>query len=186
MAENNWLIIELSEAGESASRAELESALRTLLGETVEWFIPIHHEKMGSYISTSVLFEGYVFIRDCEDTRNCVHDIREHRMFNRILQNGGRFDVVDSHTILALRRKLKNSIKREFLIGTPVRILEGVFTDLIGVVIDNEDDGRKVVVRIKRQSREWVVPLPSTSVREADKTEIQITSDSTGVPPCTV
>jgi len=181
---NNWLIIELSEAGEKASRAELESALRTLLGENVEWFIPIHHEKMGSYVSTSVLLEGYVFIHDCDDARNCVHDIREHRMFNRILQIGSRFDVVDSNTVLALRRRLKNSIKREFLVRTQVRILEGVFKDLIGEVIDNEDDGRKVVVSVKRQSREWVVPLPSTSVREADKTEIQITSDSTGASPC--
>jgi transcription antitermination factor NusG len=184
VAESNWLVIELSEAGESASRAELEAALRTLLGESIEWFIPIHHEKMGSYVSTSVLFEGYVFIRDCDDSRNSIHDIREHRMFNRILQCGGRFQTVDSYKIGVLRKKLKNSIKREFLVGTQVKILEGVFTDLLGEVIGNEDEGRKVVVRVKRQSREWVVPLPSTSVREADKIEIPITSDSTGVESC--
>jgi len=174
----------LSEAGEGASRAELEAALRSFVGEDVEWFIPIHHERMGSYVSTSVLFEGYVFVRDCDTTRESVHDIREHRMFNRFLQSGGRLDTVDSYTIGALRRKLKNSIKHSYVVGTQVKILEGVFTDLIGEVMDNEDDGRRVIVKVNRRSREWIVPLPSTSVREASKIEIPITSDSTGVPQC--
>lgn len=171
MAGSKWLILELSDAGVSANHAEMEAALRTLLGESVEWFIPIHHEQMGSYVSTSVLFEGYVFIRDCHEARSFINEIRDHRMFSKVLQNRGQYQTIDSYTIGALRRKLKNSIKREFVIGTLVKILEGVFTDLVGEVIGNEDEGRKVVVRVKRQSREWVVPLPSTSVREADSVE---------------
>jgi transcription antitermination factor NusG len=185
VAENkngSWLILELSEAGESASRAELEAALTRMLGENAEWFIPIHHEMMGSYVSTSVLIDGYVFIRDKGNVRNALAEIRDHRMFSKVLKNGGKFTTVDRSTVNILKDKLRESIKREFDPGTQVKILDGIFTDLVGEVISSEDDGRKVVVRIQRQTREWVVPLPSTSVRKADLIDLPLSSlDTTGV-----
>jgi transcription antitermination factor NusG len=172
VAESNWLILELNEYGEAATRGELEYSLREMLGQDAEFFIPIHHEKMGSYISTSVLFEGYIFIRDSLEIRARLGDIRDFRLFSRILESNGRIQTVDSRTIGGLRRKLKNSMRKRFNPGTPVKILEGTFKDLIGEVMSVENNGRKVMVQVKRLSREMIIPVPSTSIREADPVEI--------------
>ena len=52
---SKWLILELSETVENINYQEIESALCSIFGDEVDYFIPIHHERIGSYISTSVL-----------------------------------------------------------------------------------------------------------------------------------
>lgn len=164
MADNQWLVIELSEQGESAGYAELENALTETVGS--EYFIPVHHEKMGSYVSTSVLFEGYVFVRDSSNARTQLDDLRDSRYFSRVLENQGRPQTVDSRAIGVLKRKLKNSTKKKMKIGTKVKVLEGIFENLVGEVVGDEDGGKKVIVKISRLSRQMIAPLPATSVVE--------------------
>lgn len=164
MADNQWFVIELSEQGEAAGYAELENALSETVGP--DYFIPVYHEKMGSYISTSVLFEGYVFVKDSFRTRSSFEDIRESRYFSKVLGNPGRPKTIDSRTIGILKRRLKNSTKKKIKSGIKVRILNGIFENLIGEVIGSEDNGKRVIVKINQLSRQMIAPLPATSVVE--------------------
>jgi transcription antitermination factor NusG len=161
------LILELNDV-ENASYKEIETAIIMVFGDDIEYFIPIYHERMGSYLSTSVLMEGYVFFRDCERVRQKAANIREQKTLSRFLSLNNKFQTVSTAVINDLKKKLKNSLKRKFEEGASVRVLEGVFKNLIGEVIDVEDKGRKVMIRIKRISREIIAPIPATLLERVE------------------
>ncbi len=162
---NRWLILELNDTLESITYREIEAAILTTFGE-VEYFIPIHHEQMGSYISTSVLMEGYAFVRDCTENRQNINNLRDQRVFMGALCVAGKFQTLTSDAIGSLKRKLKHSLKKRFSNGTRVRVLDGVFKKLVGEVISVEDNGKKIVVKIIMISREIIAPIPSTLLEE--------------------
>lgn len=166
---SKWLILELNETVESINYQEIESALCSIFGDKVDYFIPIHHECIGSYISTSVLMEGYVFIKDCAEVRQNLNSLQESRIFVGALFGAGKFQTVDSDVIKTLKKKLKNSLKRRFNIGVKVVVLEGIFKNLIGEVISIEENGKKIMIKIKRLSREIIAPIPSTLLREVQE-----------------
>ena len=162
---DQWLILELNDI-ENLTYKDIENAVITTFGDGVEYFIPIHHESVGTYTSTSVLMEGYAFIKDCSEIRNSVFNLREHRVFSRVLSCSGRFQTLSSEKISDLKKKLKHSMKRKFFVGSKVKVLEGTFKNLIGEVIGIEENGKRIVVKIKRISREMIAPIPATLLEE--------------------
>jgi len=166
VAEYNWLVVELNDRGISAEQKEIEHALREMLGDDAEFFIPIHREQMGSYISTSILFDGYIFVRDSPTIRDKLSDIHEYRYFSKVLSSQGKLQKVNTRAVGVLRRKLVYSTRKRLKPGIQVKIIDGVFKDMPGEVAGIEDKGSKVIVRVKTISREWMVPLPATSVLE--------------------
>jgi transcription antitermination factor NusG len=166
VAVSEWIIIELNEHSDSAGYPELKAAVQSIFGVDVDFFIPKHHEEMGSYISTNTLFDGYVFVKDCEDVRNNLPNVKESRFFQGVLKQGGKISTVDSHVIGGLRKKLKNSLKKKFKTGANVKILDGIFQNLVGSVISTEDNGRIVNIQIRCMSREIIAPVPTTCVEE--------------------
>lgn len=163
---DQWLILELNDNFEDISYQEIEVAIIMAFGDGVDYFIPIYHECVGSYTTTSILMEGYAFVKDCPEIRQNINNLQEHKIFSRVLNYSGRYQTVNSNIIGGLKRKLKNSLKRKFSAGTKVQVLEGVFKNLIGEVIGIEDSGTKIMVRIKRISREIIAPIPSTLLKE--------------------
>ena len=162
MAVANWLILELCDFIDNITYKDIEGAITVTFGEGIEYFIPMHHEEMGSYTSTSTLMDGYVFVKDCPEARDCLLDMKDQRLFSKVLCKKGEFITVNSRTIAGLKHKLSNSLKKRFVPGTNVKILGGVFKNLIGEVIGVEDKGLKIMVRIKRRSREMIAPIPAT------------------------
>lgn len=159
---DQWIIIELNDSIEDVEYRDIEAAILTTYGDGIEYFIPIHHEKMGSYTSTSTLMEGYIFLRDCSQVRDNMINLKENKIFSRALCQSGKFQTVNSSVIKGLKNKLKSSIKRKFAEGSRVKVLDGIFKNLIGEVMCVEDDGKKIMVKIKRISREIIAPIPAT------------------------
>lgn len=164
---DQWYIIELNDSIEGLAYRDIEAAILTTFGD-VDYFIPIHNEKMGSYTSTSTLMEGYAFIKDGEGIRENMLNLRESKIFSKVLVQSGKYQTISSTEIRSLRAKLKNSLKRKFSEGTKVKILEGIFKNLIGEVIGVEDDGKRIMVKIKRISREMIAPIPATLLEAID------------------
>ena len=158
----NWLILELSDFIDNITYKDIETALISTFGDKAEYFIPIHFEEMGSYTSTSTLMDGYVFLKNCIDVQECLVNLKDQRLFSKILCEKGKFVTIDSRAIAGLRMKLKNTLKKKFTTGSQVKILDGVFKNLIGEVIGIEDQGKSVIVKIKRVSREIIAPIPAT------------------------
>lgn len=163
---SKWIIVELSEQSDTAGYPELRAALLNIFGSDAEIFIPKHHEEMGSYVSTNTLFDGYVFVKDSSEVQSRIGNIKDSRYFQSVLRSSGKISTVDSHIIGGLRKKLKNSLKKKFKKETKVKILDGIFQNLIGDVISTEDNGRVVNVKIRCMSREIIAPVPTTCVEE--------------------
>lgn len=165
---DQWLILELNDTIEDVNYQDIKGAIVTIFGAKVDFFIPIHHERMGSYTSTSVLMEGYAFIKDCLEARQGINNIHESKILSSALFYSGKYQTVKSSVISDLKRKLRNSLKKKFQIGSNVLILGGIFKNLVGVVIGIEDDGKKIMVKITRISREMIAPIPSTLLRKVE------------------
>lgn len=160
---SNWLILQIDDSKGNPEYHDIEKSIVSLFGDGVDFFIPIHFEKIGSYISTSVLIEGYVFIKDCTHVRQILATARDTRIFNGALYSStGRMYTLPATTIGVMKRRLKNSLRKDFQPDTKVKILGGILSGLIGEVVDIEDRGLKVNVRIKRHSREILAPIPAT------------------------
>lgn len=168
MAVANWLILELCDFIDNISYKDIESALTVTFSDGIEYFIPMHYEEMGSYTSTSTLMDGYVFVKDCPEARNCLANMKDQRLFSKVLCKKGQFITVNSRVIAGLKHKLSNSLKRKFVPGANVKILGGVFKNLIGEVIGIEDKGLKIMVKIKRRSREMIAPIPATLLEKVE------------------
>ena len=166
MNQPKWYIIELSEYGESASYPDRVAAIQSVFGSDAEYFIPIHHEKLGSYTSVNVLFEGYVFVKDSEIVRSNFMNIKENRLFTGLLKSGGKVQTLDSRTIGALRRKLKNSLKKRLTEGVKVKVHDGVLENLDGEIISVDKEGKVANVRIVCLSREIIAPIPTTCLEK--------------------
>jgi len=169
MGNSEWVIIQLNEAMENISYGDIKSAIANTFGNTAEYFIPIHHEKIGSYTSTSTLIQGYVFVKDSLDVREALSSVGDNRLFARVLMRGKRIETIPASAVASMRRRLKNSLKRKFEIGTTVRIREGALKDLTGDVVSLEEDGLTVIVKISRYSRDILAPVPATLVEEASE-----------------
>lgn len=161
---SQWLIIELSDLVDNPSYCEIENAITSVFGDKSDYFIPIHYEKMGSYTSTSVLLQGYVFVRDCEQVRNSLSNIHDSRLFQGAIVRGGKIQTVDSNAVAVLRRKLRQSLKKRFAVGTKVLICDGPLKNLTGEIVGKEDDGLTLTVKVVRISREILAPIPATLV----------------------
>lgn len=161
---NRWLILELNDIFEDVTYKDIQNAIINVFGDSVEYFIPIAYEQMGSYVSTNTLLEGYAFVKDCYEVRQNMFNVKEEKIFTGFLYYGGKYQTVSSRTIGGLKRKLKNSLKRKYIIGSKVKILDGVFKNLVGEIISVEDQGKKIVVKIKRLSREIIAPIPATII----------------------
>jgi hypothetical protein len=170
---SQWLIIELSESGETSDYNVIESAILNLFGSEVDYFIPAYHEKMGSYLSTFVLFKSYIFIKDSPHIRKCLHDIYDYRIFAGTLKSNGKIQTVGAHIVGSLKRKLQLGLKKKIKIGSRVKIMEGIFKGLEGDIMSVEEDGRQATVCIKRLSREMIAPIPVTSIMEVEPHSVE-------------
>lgn len=166
MVQPNWYILEINESGETATYPEIVAGLQTVFGQDVEYFIPIYHEQMGSYTSTNVLFEGYVFVKDSDIVRSNLINIKDSGLFSGLLKICGKIKMLGSKDIAILRRKLKSSLNKKFQVGTKVKVHEGVFQNLEGEILSMESGGKIASVRIKCLSREIIAPIPTTCIEE--------------------
>jgi transcription antitermination factor NusG len=164
--QSDWYILEINEHGESATYPELVAAIQEVFGVDAEYFIPIYHEQLGSYISTNTLFEGYVFVKDSDTVRSNLINVRDSQIFSGLLKMCGKIQMLGSKEINNLRRKLKNSLNKKFQQGVKVKVHEGVFQNLEGEVLSIEDNGRIANVRIVCLSREIIAPIPTTCLEE--------------------
>ena len=157
-----WLILELNDFLDNIQYKDIECALLTTFGSEIDYFIPIYYEEIGSYTSTSTLMDGYVFVKDSPAIQKNIGNIRDHRLFSKVLCDKGHYATINSRVIAGLKHKLRNTLKKKYKTGSKVKVLDGVFKGLIGEVIGIEDDGRRIMIKINRVSREMIAPIPAT------------------------
>lgn len=113
---------------------------------------------------------GYIFVKTTPQLRESV---LQNPMLIRCLYEHGRPAVIPSWEIENLREFLKNDSKfqvlNSFVKGTKVRIREGSFKDVIGIIVEDTQP-KSFAVAIELLNRTIITRFPDGSLFEIVKT----------------
>lgn len=157
-----WVVIELSHVGERECPETLEKSLRRMLGETVEIFIPaLIYTRRGRTITMDRV-EGYIFVT-AELPSGCYFDLEDSEYFKSVLSIGKDEDRTLHYTsnreIEKIKRSLQRMIPDDFKVGDQVVVVQGVYTNLKGKILDIEEDRAEVHIE-GLKSLVTIVTLP--------------------------
>jgi transcription antitermination factor NusG len=159
-----WVVVELSRMGELKLE---EGSIETLLRDTfkipveVSFFIPsTSYESAGKKILVH-LMEGYLFIAyQMSDSFyiSLENTIYIRKILTSKLPNGTRIiHTIPESKISGMREKLASKIAEDILPGMSVRVVDGPFTNLEGVVESVDADLAQVYFTMR--SIEMVAPV---------------------------
>ena len=159
---SEWVIIELSQVGESTDPATLQRVLDRLLNKERDVFIPaVTYVKRG--IPTTLYYlQGYVFVRAGLPSGR-YFDLLNNSFFSSVLytQDGDKtyLQLLPQSEIDKIRKALQDYTHVIFAEGDTVVVTAGVYKDLKGVCkgMVTEDT---CTVLFKMRSVESVVELP--------------------------
>ena len=164
MVENKWIIFLVKE--NISDYFEIENSIKKAF-KKADFFIPIHYQKMGSYDCFNTLIDGYVFVKDSKGVRDSLTNLPSSGALSGPLLCSNKIQTVNQSVITQFKKKLKSSFKNHGISeGNTVVVLKGIFESLRGEVISIESE-EKAVVRFVRLSREFIAPIPLSSLRVA-------------------
>ena len=154
------------------SRSEFKAA-QQIEAEGVEYYLPtVTKLKQWSDRKKKVtepIIRGYIFIY--ADERERLISLEQNAVV-RCLSERGRPAKIPNWQIDSLKNMLKNEgefyLKEGLVPGVKVRIKDGPFQDVIGVVKDSEG-GKTIAVSIDLLNRSVVTHLPKESILEVVK-----------------
>ncbi len=158
-----WVVVQLTSTGEKEKNLELiRRSARRMLGDVMV-FIPAATQKVRNESHTTFYLDGYIFIqyRDglnylkLQDTtyfRTVLCTVRGGKKTYCLLDNAAMDNMVDGVN------KLKT--KGSFSPGQSVKIVQGGFKGLRGVVNMVYEDGGKVQVHVPLASKPMLVEFP--------------------------
>ena len=113
------------------------------------------------------LFPGYLFVQDLLETLPYVDIIRLPGVV-RVLANSGRLQPVPQETIESIRCALNSDRPyyphRCLKKGERVRVAEGPLTGVVGLIVENKDQKRKVVIEVELFRRAMAVEIEDEAV----------------------
>jgi hypothetical protein len=154
-----WVIIQLSAQGEQEpSHRALQMEIRRLIGEC-EVFYPWVMARQG-YDTPTVYLDGYVFIRDTRDRQ--YEALSRSALFEgpiaRNIRSRSDWSRMSGADIRKMKDKLIDMTKTEFQPGDTVKVTDGPYENLEGVVTA-VNRNISVQFTLSFGSREFVVDL---------------------------
>lgn len=160
-----WVALELTRAGEKlVEDNSLANDLRRLLGVEEDWpiFIPARvYEKKGKKI-TIHLMEGYAFIATGLD-EVVYFRLEQTKLVEQVMATRGSrgirvLSVIPDGKIKDLRKQLSQEVAADIIPGMTVRVLDGIYSKLEGIVLDTEDD--HAVIHFELRSLKVISKVP--------------------------
>jgi len=156
---SKWLILQLSEECSLEDKYDIViNDIKNIFGNNVEFFIPVHREKLNNKIVNIVLFEEYVFIK-CNDTIN--ETLFKERTENIIgpVMSSGKCSFVCNKDINKFKDDLQDVIKSKIpKKGQMVIPREGSYKNLEGKVV--LVDKNKMIATVVFEKRSRIVEVP--------------------------
>lgn len=169
-----WIALELNRAGEQKIEdGSLETTLRSDLGVDSDFplFIPATTYSKGTRTITLHLMEGYVFVGSgLSETQYFALERRPY-IASIIHTKAGPHNlrvlsVISDVHIEEMREQLRALVSSDIEVGAEVRVLEGPYKTLQGLVLDIEGD--QAIVEIHLRSLELILTIPRVFL-EAEK-----------------
>lgn len=148
---DQWVILELSNQGEKELPEDLKRSLEKMASKEVEIFVPSRSFYRRENAKTICVLEGYIFMRagyspgfyfEFENSPFIAKVLAEERTKGRYLQ------YLDDDNIQQLRAKLDVVSIREVELEDRVKIIEGVYSDMEGVVKWMDDEKTEAAIEI--------------------------------------
>lgn len=164
---DRWLTLILSEDTQTEEHyPSIENEIHNVFGSSVDYFIPVYKQKLGSKEICLVLFEGYVFV---QEPKEGFGDIELNRLrtthIRAPLSHRGSNIYINNKDINNFKKEIKKQIKNSApKVGAKVIPKEGVFKDLEGTVISVNKDKMVLMVRFETSSRVVEAPVPFINV----------------------
>lgn len=169
-----WVAIELSRLGEEkVQEGSLEQLLRADLrvGDDLQIFIPAATYPRGSRRVTVLLMEGYAFVAaGLPEVRYFELERKPYVVKVMSAPSGGNrirtLHTVPNKTVEDLRQQLRKMITSDMPLGTQVRVLDGTYKNLEGVVQGSDEENAFVEIRLR--SLEMVATIPRVLLEVQD------------------
>lgn len=133
-----WVALELTQRGEAERdiNSLRELVLKSLGKNGVELFIPIHYETEEFFDRNIVLLNGYFFIR--HDPNHAYYKLKDSKFFEGVVADPKTQEVqiVPDSQVQKLKDQFNKIVEdaSKVKIGDTVRILDGLYKNLIGKV----------------------------------------------------
>ena len=158
LADEVWIMVQMSLSGENEfSQKIIYQEIRRAVGDC-EVFFPWIPPKAG-YDYPTVLFEGYVFIKDTASGRQYRKLSNSSLIDGPVAKKNGNvisWVSVNGHHIEGLKQQLFQKTQKTFKVGDEVRVLDGYLVNLTGTVIEVD---KLVTVRFELHSKVMEEPL---------------------------
>jgi len=153
----SWVVVELTRAGELRfEEGTLEEPLRDTLGVDKDYpiFIPaMVYVRNGSRVLLQ-LMEGYIFISTGLPETQFISLERESPYVKRVLRTMGAnrlpvLSVITDAEVDLMRQQLREQVSSDIVEDMPVRITQGTYAKLDGVVVGLEGDDAYVYIELR-------------------------------------
>lgn len=113
------------------------------------------------------LFPGYLFVHNLLEPP-IFHEIIKVMGVVQILGNNGRFQAVPGETIESIKLAVASDRPyypyRSLLIGKRVRVVEGPLAGVVGIIVEQKKQKRKVVIEVELFHRAVAVEMEDEGV----------------------
>ena len=172
----SWVVVELTRQGELlVEEGGFENRLRTQLGVTSSHpiFIPSSRYMASGRQITVHLMEGYVFVASGLPEVQYFRLESEpyvRKILSSQLPNGMRcLQVLPDSSIQSLRQQLRQDVVSDIKVGMKVRITEGTYANLVGVVTDMQGDDAYIHVELR--SLDLLASIPKMFLISSESAE---------------
>lgn len=161
-----WVAIELSRLGEEKlQEGSLEDLLRADLSVSEDFpiFIPAATYPRGHRKVTVLLMEGYVFVATGLPEIK-YFELEKRSYITKVMSAPGgnhklrTLTTIPNRTIAELRLQLRQMVTSDLPVGTVVKVLDGTYKNLEGVV--QGTNAENAFVEIHLRSLELIVTIP--------------------------
>jgi transcription antitermination factor NusG len=161
-----WVAVELSKLGEEkVQEGQLDAVLRADLGVGDEFqiFIPAATYPRGHRKVTLLLIEGYVFLASgLPETK--YFELEKRPYVSQVMSTpaGGTrirtLTTIPNKTVEDFRNQLRRLMTADLPFGTRVKVTDGVYKNLEGVVRGGDEENAYVEIRLR--SIELMATIP--------------------------
>lgn len=169
-----WVVVQLTSLGEREKNIDtIARAVRRILGDGVEVFVPAVVQKVREESHTMVYMDGYVFVRYSEGVNYLK--LQETTFFKCVLCTPGgngkkTYHLLDNFVLDKMRDGVK-SLKTQtanYGANQEVRITKGTLKGLRGKVMSVYEDGKKILVHVPLASKPVLIEFPPTHLEKAE------------------
>ncbi len=164
-----WVIVQLSSNGEREKniQAIIRSVRHILQNKKVEVCVPAVSQKVRDDSHTMFYWDGYIFVEHIEGLPYLR--LNETVYFQNVLCQPGLnknkqrvFSLLHDKDLEPMKRGLESMKVCEFSENDDVKIMKGVFKNLLGKVSFVHEDGENVQVFVGLRSKQILMDFPSS------------------------